>query len=454
MASPRIFASKIGLIAATVGSAVGLGNVWRFPAEVQEGGGAAFLIVYIACVIILGIPVMLSEFALGRAGRSDAVGSLRNVGASLPWQAVGGWAIAASYIILCFYMVVAGWTFEYLWQSVSGGLFDAVNDMGTSLNGHYTAKMEEYISQSYNPLINTYVMILLNIGVLIAGVQKGIERMSNVAMPVLFIILAVFVCVSLSLPGAMDGVAFFLKPDFSKLTASTVIDALGQAFFSLSLGMGILITYAGYFPKENRLLKTAVTVSALDLLVAVMMGLIIFPAVTSFGLGGESLQGATLVFVTLPEVFANMPATQLWSILFFLLLTVAALTSTISIAEVSVLFICDRFGVKRWKAVLIVLLPLFVFSSVCSLSMGPWSHVTVAGLNIFDLLDTVATNIMLPVGSIFLCIYMGWIAPRNIFIDQLSNDGTLQPRLFEPILFVVRYVAPVLIAGILIYNFI
>lgn len=452
MAAPKIFASKIGLIAATVGSAVGLGNVWRFPAEVQEGGGAAFLIIYICCVVLLGIPVMLSEFALGRAGRSDAVGSLKNIGAGRGWQLVGGWAIAASYIILCFYMVVAGWTFEYLWQSISGGLF-APEATTTGLNAHFSAKMETFITESYNPLINTYIMIAINIAVLIAGVQKGIERLSNIAMPILFLILLVMVGVSLSLPGAMDGVSFFLKPDFSKITATTVIDALGQAFFSLSLGMGILITYSGYFPKENRLLKTAVTVSALDLLVAIMMGLIIFPAVTSFGLGGESLRGATLVFVTLPEVFANMPATQLWSILFFLLLTVAALTSTISIAEVSVAFICDRFRTKRWKSVLIVMLPLLLFSSVCSLSMGPLSHITVAGLNIFDLLDTIATNIMLPTGSIFLCIYMGWIAPKNLFVNQLTNNGSLKSNFIPVAIFIVRYIAPILIAGVLISNF-
>lgn len=453
MAAKKLFASKIGMIAATVGSAVGLGNVWRFPAEVQQGGGAAFLLIYIGCVMLLGIPVMLSEFALGRAGRSDAVGSMRNVGATRKWSFVGGWAILASYIILCFYMVVAGWTFEYLWQSVSGGLFDPVAGEA-SLNGHYTMKMEAFVSNSINPLINTFIMIAINIGVLIAGVQKGIERLSNIAMPVLFVILVIFVGVSLSLPGSMQGVDYFLHPDFSKVTPKVAVSALGQAFFSLSLGMGILITYAGYFPKDTRLMRTAVTVSLLDLLVAVMMGLIIFPAVTSFGLGGESLRGATLVFVTLPEVFAHMPATQLWAILFFLLLTVAALTSTISIAEVSVAFICDRFGVRRWKSVLIVLMPLFLFSTICSLSMGPWSDVMICGMNIFDFLDNTATNIMLPTASIGLCIYMGWIAPRKLFMSQLTNDGALRSRAYPAVVSIVRYVAPLLIIMILISSFI
>lgn len=454
MSTKKQFASKIGLVAATVGSAIGLGNVWRFPAEVQQGGGAAFLLIYVGCVLILGIPVMLSEFAIGRAGRSDAVGSLKNIGARGLWPAVGGCGILASYLILCFYMVVAGWTLEYFLQSITGGLFDPVAGAEATTNAHYTAKMESFISSPVNPLINTFLMIIINIAVLIAGVQKGIERLSNFAMPLLFVILLALVAVSLSLPGAIDGVHYFLNPDFSKVTPSVVVSALGQAFFSLSLGMGILITYSGYFPSGTRLIRTAGIVSGLDLLVAVMMGLLIFPAVASFGLTGESLRGATLVFVTVPEIFAHMHGTQIWSILFFLLLTIAALTSTISIAEVSVAFICDRFGIRRWKSCLIVLLPLFVFSSVCSLSMGPWDGFRIAGMNIFSLLDNVATNIMLPVGSLFLCIYMGWIAPKTLFRDQLTNNGTLPSGLSGVVIASVRYVAPLLIALVLVSAFI
>ena len=449
----KLFASKIGLIAATVGSAVGLGNIWRFPAETQEGGGAAFLIIYIGCIFILGIPVMLSEFVLGRSGQSDAVGSLRNIGAGKGWQTVGAWAILASYLILSFYMVVSGWALEYFIQSISGNLFPD-NSTNIALGSHFTDKMNEFITDSYSPLITTFIIIGLNIAILIAGVQKGIERLSNIAMPVLFIILVILLGVSLSLPGAMDGVSFFLKPDFSKVSTTTFISAIGQAFFSLSLGMGVLITYASYFPKSTKLTKTAFTVSMLDLFVSVMMGLIIFPAVTSFGLAGESLRGATLVFVTLPEVFANMPATQLWSTLFFLLLTIAAVTSTVSIAEVSIAFICEHFKVKRWKSVLIVLIPLLALSSVCSLSMGPWSHITVVGLNIFDLIDTVATNIMLPIGSIFLCIYMGWRVPSKLILNQLSNDGELRSSFYAIAIFIIRYIAPILIASVLISTFI
>ena len=272
-------------------------------------------------------------------------------------------------------------------------------------------------------------------------------------MPMLFVLLIVFGCVSLSLPKANEGLQFFLNPEFSKINATVIINAMGQAFFSLSLGMGILITYASYYPKTTILSRTAVTVSLLDMTVAIMMGIIIFPAVTSFGLTGESLEGPSLVFSTLPEVFAMMPLTQLWSSLFFLFLMVAALTSTISIAEVSIAFMQDRFNLKRWKACVIVIAPLFLFSSLCSLSQGSLGNMTVAGLTLFDLFDTVATNILLPIASILLCIYMGWVAPKSFFKNELTNQGTVKSRVFHVVLFIIRFIAPILIGTILITHF-
>lgn len=452
MAQQNQFKSRIGLIAATVGSAVGLGNVWRFPAETQANGGAAFLLLYIACVFILGIPVMLGEFSLGRAGRSDAIGAFMNLGARRQWWAVGALGILASYIILWFYMVVAGWTLEYLIQSVTGVLYEPIEGIGSE-RGQFAARMNEFIAEGPGALTNTYLMIAINAGILIFGVQKGIERLSSLLMPLLFILLLIFCVVSLSLPEASAGLEFFLNPDFSKLTPAVALNALGQSFFSLSLGMGILITYSSYFPQSTPLVKTAVTVSMLDLLVAVMMGIIIFPAVMTFGLTGEGLEGATLVFVTLPEVFSQMPGTQLWSILFFLFLMVAALTSTISIAEVSVKFMQDRFKLGRVKACVAVLAPLLVFSGVCALSQGPLSHIRICGLTIFDSLDFLATNIFLPVGSIFLCIYMGWFAPRGLLRRELTNGGKLGGRAVGVIRFILRYVAPLLIGMVLLSAF-
>lgn len=394
---------------------------------------------------------MVSEFALGRAGRSDAIGSFKNIGAPKPWWIVGGLAICASYMILCFYMVVAGWTIEYLWSSLTGSLYDLSST--SSLEWAFTEKMHTMIQGSVNPLIATYIVIFINMAVLVIGVQKGIERLSNTLMPLLFLVLIVMCCVSLSLDGAAEGIKSFLSPDFSQINSSVVLNALGQAFFSLSLGMGILVTYAAYFPKDTKLTRTAFTVSLLDLLVAFLMGLIIFPAVTSFGLQDGSLEGATLVFVTLPEVFSRMPASQLWSVLFFVLLFVAALTSTISIAEVSVAFMVDRFRMSRVKACLVVLLPLFVFSSLCSLSQGELSGFRIFGMTIFDLLDDVATNIMLPTVSLLMCIYVGWFAPGRLLYDQVTNRGSMKSRLHGPVLFILRYLAPVMIAAILLGRF-
>lgn len=458
MSQKNTFASKIGLIAATVGSAVGLGNVWRFPAETQANGGAAFLLIYIGCVFLLGIPVMTAEFSLGRGGASDATGVFRNVTPGKKgWWTVGALAILASYLILSFYMVVSGWTLEYVVQSITGNLYPAAAEAVSTPAGEELAfqnKMAEYISGTYQPLIMTYIMLAANLFVLLKGVQKGIEKMSNIMMPVLFVLLVVFCAVSLSLPKAAEGVEFFLKPDFSVINAGTVVNALGQAFFSLSLAMGILVTYASYYPKDTKLTRTAVTVSLLDLGVAILMGLIIFPAVMTFGLTDHNLAGSALVFVTLPEIFAQMGHTQIWSALFFLLLAVGAFTSTISLAEVSVAFLECRFGFGRTKAVLAVILPLFILSSVCSLSVGPWSGYTICGMTIFDFLDTVATNIMLPVGGILICIYMGWIAPRSFFRNEMTNGGTLKSRIFGIVAFIVKWIAPLLIAMILISQFI
>ncbi|WP_304644953.1 sodium-dependent transporter, partial [uncultured Duncaniella sp.] len=286
--------------------------------------------------------------------------------------------------------------------------------------------------------------------VLLRGGEAGIEKMWNVMMPVLFLLLLIFCGVSLSLDKAPEGLEFFLKPDFSVITPGTVVNALGQAFFSLSLAMGILVTYASYYPAEARLTRTAVTVSLLDLMVAFFMGIIIFPAVMTFGLQDSNLAGSALVFITLPEIFAQMGGTRLWSSLFFLLLTLAAFTSTISLAEVSVAFMQKRAGMSRTAAVLTVTAPLLLLSPICSLSVGPWSGYTIAGLTIFDFLDTITTNFMLPIGGILICAYMGWIAPKSFFQKELTNDGKLRSRALGLIHFIVKWIAPVLITAILI----
>ena len=451
MASTAKFASKIGLIAATVGSAVGLGNVWRFPAEVQANGGAVFLLIYIFCIFLLGIPVMTAEFALGRGGESDAVGVFNKITPGKKhWWIAGALAILASYLILSFYMVVSGWTLEYLYQSITGDLYSDT----THGEAGFADRMGSYIAGSYRPIVATVIMLVGNLVVLLRGVQGGIEKMSNVMMPVLLLLLLVFCGVSLTLPKASEGLEFFLRPDFSALTPATIVNALGQAFFSLSLAMGILVTYASYYPADTKLTRTAVTVSLLDLGVALLMGVIIFPAVLTFGLSNSNLAGSSLVFITLPEIFAQMGGTQFWSALFFLLLTLAAFTSTISLAEVSVAFMQKHAKLSRAKACFAVILPLFILSPICSLSVGPWSEYTIAGLTLFDFLDTIATNIMLPIGGVLLCIYMGWVAPESFFRAQVTNNGKLHSWALGMIRFIVKWIAPPLILLILIWQFI
>lgn len=448
MSSKTTFTSKLGVIAATVGSAVGLGTVWRFPYEVQNNGGSIFLVTYLVCVLLMGIPVMLAEFSLGRGSGSDSVGAFRRLTPGKPWWIIGATAVLASYLILIYYMVVAGWTLEYLWMSITNQLYAGI-DTAPNRTAVFSSIMDESLSTGWRPAFWTSVMILLNILVLLRGVKKGIERMSNTLMPLLFVILVVFCCVALSLPNAMEGVDFFLRPDFSKMNPQVLISAVGQAFFSLSLGMGILITYSSYYPKTTKLARTSVTVSGLVFLVAVLMGLIIFPAVKSFGITSDT-QGVTLIFVTLPEIFTQMPATQLWSILFFFLLVVAALTSTVSVAEVTIAFLAAKFRMHRKKACYVTLVPLFLLSSICAMSLGPLSHLQILGKTIFDALDYLTSNIMLPVVAIFVCIYVGHVLPKSFLRDEMTNHGTMRSAVMPAILFIIRYIAPLLIAAVLI----
>lgn len=452
MANHSEFSSKIGLIAATVGSAVGLGNVWRFPAETQAHGGAAFLLVYVVCVLFFGIPVMLGEFSIGRAGKSDAIGSYKKLSPGQPWWISGFLGIVCSYLILTFYMVVSGWTLEYLYQSITGQLFSPIPGVEEGSNLQFADRMQEYVAGVWPPMIWTWITIALCGFVLCMGVQKGIERASNILMPLLFLILVILCVNAMSLPKASEGLEYFFKPDFSKITPKVCISALGQAFFSLSLGMGTLITYGSYFRKDINLTRTAFTVSLLDMAVAILVGMIIFPGVMSFGLQGESFDGSALVFVTFPEIFNNMWCPQLWSSLFFILLSVAALTSSISIAEVSIAYFSGHFKLKRITATCAVLLPLVFLSSLSSLSNGVLSDWTIFGYTIFGACDALTANILMPLGALIMAIYLGWFAPKGLMDDQLTNGGTIHNCLAKPVMFLLKWVTPILIIVIFVAS--
>ena len=452
------FGSKIGLLAATIGSAVGLGTIWRFPAIVQEQGGSAFLLVYLLCLLVFGMPVMLAEFSLGRAGGDNIINIFSQNTRARGWQIVGVMGLLASNLILPYYMVVAGWSLEYLWLSLSGGLFDGVDmsqDIATNCQ-IFEGKMQASITTKFTPILWTYMMIVANLVILIRGVQKGIENLSKYLMPVLFIMLVILCGVSLSLPNASVGVEFFLKPDFSKVTLDMVIKAIGQAFFSLSLGMGILLTYAAYFPKDTKMPRTAVTVSLSTLLIAILMGLIIFPAAASFNMAGDAnqLSGTTLVFVTLPAIFTQMQGTYVWALLFFFLLFVATITSTVSIAEVSIAYFCRKFGISRTASCFWVLTPLFLTSALCSLSLSGVSALQFWGVSLFDVLDGFTTNYLLPISGIGVCIYLGWVMKKPNYLLEVSNNGTYKSRVGEYAFYCIKYLCPVLLFVLLVSSLI
>lgn len=452
MAKHTEFNSKLGIIAATVGSAVGLGNVWRFPAETQAHGGAAFLLVYVICVLLFGIPVMLGEFSIGRAGKSDAINSYKNLSPGKPWWISGLIGILCSYLVLTFYMVVSGWTLEYLYQSLTGQLYQTIPGVEPGSNLQFADRMSEYVASIWPPMIWTWITIIICGAVLCMGVQKGIERVSNILMPLLFLILLILCVKAMSLPKAAEGLEYFFNPDFSKINPKVCISALGQAFFSLSLGMGTLITYGSYFRKDTNLTRTAFTVSLLDMFVAILVGMIIFPGVMSFGLEGESFDGSALVFVTFPEIFNRMWCPQLWSCLFFILLTVAALTSSISIAEVSIAYFSSHFRMKRVTATCVTLLPLLLFSALSSLSNGVLSDWTIFGYTIFGACDALTANVMMPLCALIMSIYIGWFAPEGMMKSQLTNDGSIRNRLAGPIIFLLKWVTPVLIIVIFVSS--
>ncbi|MDE5869619.1 MAG: sodium-dependent transporter, partial [Muribaculaceae bacterium] len=335
-----IFATKFGAIAATVGSSVGLGNIWRFPYEAGIHGGGAFLLCYMACVLLLGIPVLCAEFCMGRGTRSNVFGAYLKLAPKGKWHLSGYIGILASFLIISFYSVVAGWTVEYTISSALGNL-----DFSDTVSGH--AQFMN-LTTGWRPVIWTVIFLLLNFGVLSAGVTKGIEKMSNIMMPILFLILIAFCINSYFLPGFEQGISFLFTPDFSQITPSVILGALGQAFFSMSLGLGCMMTYASYFSKETRLGRTATISALLDSSVAILAGIIIFPAVFSFGISPQA--GPTLVFEVLPYIFSQLPGGAIWSTLFFLLLFIASITSTVSMSEISISFFCDEKKMSRKKS--------------------------------------------------------------------------------------------------------
>lgn len=440
------FGSKLGIVLATAGSAVGLGNVWRFPYMTGENGGAAFILIYIVCILLLGLPGMISEFVVGRYAQTNAARAYDILSRGKPWKLVGYLGILTGTIILGFYAVVAGWCLEYLLVSISG-----------HLQGDAEAVKDYFVTFSSNPLkpvIWGVVFILVTHVVVIFGVQKGIERASKWLMPILLILLLILVVASCLLPNAMEGVRFLFEPDFSKMNRRVFLDALGQAFFSLSLGTACLCTYASYFSKTTNLLRSAGQIVILDTVIAILSGLMIFPAAFSVGVSPDS--GPSLIFITLPNVFRQafgfLPfAGFLISIMFYALLVFAALTSTISMHEIGTAFFSEEYHLPRKKAAWIITVVTSVLCVFCSWSVGAYD-IQVLGYSLMDFCDLLTANFMLPLGGMLTCLFVGWYIPRQTAYDQFTNDGSFNKIFFPIFLFAVRYVCPLAILLLFLHQ--
>mgnify|MGYP002514845539 FL=1 len=435
------FGGKLSAILVAAGSAIGLGSIWRFPYMAGENGGAAFLLVYLLCVFVVGIPVMLGEFAVGRKTQMNAVGGFRAL--SRPWRWLGYNGVLCAMLISGYYYIVAGWSLEYLFSS-----FGPLYRSGESFSAQWEA-----FQLSPRQAIYTVAFVLLTHIIIARGVEKGIEKASKVMMPALFIILIIMAVRVAFMPGAAEGYRFFLNPDFSKaFSAETIFAAIGQAFFSLSVGMGCMVTYASYFKKDSNLTSTSMSVSLLTLLVATLAGLVIFPAVFSAGL--EPTEGASLIFITLPEIFKDMPLASLWSAVFFLLIVLAALTSTISFHEVLTAYFAEEFKFSRRKAT-----NLTSFLSVAFCLVALWwtfdidfAGIKVENISFFDIFDYTTANVLMPLGGLLTCIFVAWWMKPDFLRGEITNYGALKGRAYPLLQFTLRYFTPLLIAYIFIKN--
>ena len=443
------FGSKMGVILATAGSAVGLGNIWRFPYMAGQNGGAVFIMIYIFCVLVLGIPCMISEFIIGRHGKANTARAFTIMSGGSPWSLIGYMGVLTGFLITGYYAVVSGWCLEYIWASLFGKL------QGDPV---YIANYFASFSQDpVRPVFWTFLILLATYLIIENGVRDGIERASKLLMPTLFILLLIIVVASCMLPNAGKGIEFLFKPDFSKVTGDVFLGALGQSFYSLSIAMGCICTYASYFSKQTKLVDSAVQIGVIDFLVAILAGLVIFPAAFSVGVSPDS--GPSLIFITLPNVFqqafGNIPLLgYVISLLFYALLSLAALTSLMSLHEVSTAFLQEEMRITRKRAALIVTISCIVIGAVCSLSLGVGKELLLFGRTLFDLFDFVTGQLFLPIVGFLTCIFIGWFVPHKIVRDEFSNWGTLRNgTMFHVYLFLVKYVCPICILFIFLHQF-
>lgn len=427
--------SSSGFILAAIGSAVGLGNMWKFPYITGQYGGAAFFLLFTVCLLVVGLPVLLAELAIGRGGRGSAASSYIKLGGHKAWSGMGLLSVLGAFMIMSFYALVAGWTLHYAVQAFTGRLFS---------NSDYTGQFNAFTG-GYMPVVWQAVVLLLTGWIVAKGISAGIEKFNKVLIPGMLVLLIILMIRAMTLPGAGEGIAFFLRPDFSKLSAESALVALGHAFFSLSLGMGTMLTYGSYVQRRQSLGTATVAIGAGDLLYAFIAGLIIFPTTASFGIAQD--QGPGLVFMALPAAFSAMPFGQLFGGLFFVLLAVAALTSAVSLIEVPVAYAKEKWNWSRDKAVWIVTAFCFAFGLPAALSFGILPALgDIGGKSFFDWLDYLASNLLLPLGGLIVTIFAGY------FWKGVGEEANLSAAWFRIWLFMLRYVAPILVLAVFLYT--
>ena len=444
------FGSKIGAILAAAGSAVGLGNIWRFPTETGNNGGAAFLLIYIGFMLFLGVFIMVSEFVIGRHSQTSVAQSFFKMsGGKKGWKLMGLIPVIAGFLVLSYYAVVAGWTLYYAFLAgIDGFAGKTPDEIGTAF--------QSFCADPVNPLIWMAIILVINGLIVALGVQKGIERGAKIMMPLLFIFIIILVACSFTLPGAEAGLQFLFHPDFSKVTGQTLLNAMGQAFFSLSVGLCCLCTYATYFKKDVNLMQDGLQVATIDTLVAICAGLIIFPAVFSIT-GLAPSQGPSLVFVTLPNVFqqafGSSIVAYIFSLCFYLLLVMAALTSSISMLEMIVAYFYQERHISRPVASIGATVVCLILGTFCSLSFGIWKDVTLFDMGFFDLFDFIVAKLIMPIGGMLICIFLGWIVDEKVLRAEITNMGTLRAPYYPVFRFIIRYLAPICILLIFISQF-
>lgn len=436
------FGNRFGVLVAMAGSAIGLGNLWRFPYLVGSYGGAAFIFVYIFCVFLLCLPIFMSEVIVGRRSRANAYGAFKKLAPGTRWKWLGAISVITPVIVVSYYSVVGGWSVEYFLKACTLEFTAGVSraDMGSMFSS--------FITSVWSPIVGHTIFLLLTAAIVISGVKSGIEKFGKIMMPLLFVLIIVIAARAATLPGAGEGFRYLFRPDFSKIDASVCSAALGQAFFSLSLGVGTILTYGSYVSKKENICVSSTYTATADFLFALLASCAIMPAVFAFGLNPQ--EGPGLVFETLPFIFSNMPLGWLVAILFFLALIVAALTSSISLYEVGVAYLVEEKHYSRRGASILLFVVAWLLGILCSLSFGPLVDFRIFGQTVFNLFDKLSANVLMPAGGLLLVIFVGWVMKKSDVVDELTNGGTLKTnvRMSGFIYFLIRYVCPLAVLAV------